>query len=119
MHPASSHAQLDELLVAWWIAGHRLLGIGESVQVVQKSGRPTTGWFRAVITPTHFSGLSWHTCSNWAGEFHRHQGFALVGHFSLYEVSQGIDLGWGACDRGNGVGVDAVQVASEVGGSLR
>ena len=44
---------------------------------------------------------------------------AARGHFSLYEVSQGIDLGWGACDRGNGVGVGAVQVASEVGGSLR
>lgn len=54
--------------------------------------------------------------------------FALPGHFSLYEVSQGIDLGWGAgaCDDGNGLGVvavrwvvDAVQVVSEVGGSLR
>ena len=43
----------------------------------------------------------------------------LPGHFSLYEVSQGIDLGWGAYDRGNGVGVGAVQVAIEVGGSLR
>jgi hypothetical protein len=28
--------------------------------------------------------------------------------WSLYEVSQGIDLGRGACDRGNGAGVDAI-----------
>ena len=50
MHPASSHAQLDDLLVACWIAGHRSLGVGESVQAVQKAGRPTTGCSRAEIT---------------------------------------------------------------------
>ena len=44
---------------------------------------------------------------------------AARGHFSLYEVGQGIDLTRCACDGGNSVGVNAVQVACEVGGSLR
>ena len=49
----------------------------------------------------------------------RHGGLISSSQLSLYEVGQGIDLGRGACDRGNSVGVDAVQVACEVGGSLR
>ena len=39
MHPASSHAQLDDFL-----------GVGQSVQAVQKTAQPTTGWLREKIT---------------------------------------------------------------------